>query len=112
MKRTGLSTQKTAWLITIGVITGLVLLTLTLRLIIVSDPATETDINAYLTGAAPIVVLHERPDNTSGVSTLMERGTRVTVEVFDPERNPFWAYVRRGDEGGWVQLEHLGEQPP
>ncbi|MEA1978963.1 MAG: hypothetical protein U9N80_13825 [Chloroflexota bacterium] len=112
MKRSGLSTQKTAWLITIGVITGLVLLALTLRLIIVSDPSMETDVNAYLTGAAPIVVLHERPDNTSGVSTLMERGIRVTVDVFDPGRNPFWVYVRRGDEGGWVQLEHLSEQPP
>jgi hypothetical protein len=112
MKRIGLSSHKTAWLITIGVIMGLVLLTLTMRLIIVSDPSAETDVNAYLAGAAPIVVLHERPDNTSGVSTLMERGTRVTVEVFNPERNPFWAYVRRGEEGGWVQLEHLSEQPP
>jgi len=112
MKPTGLATQKTAWLITIGVITGLVLLTLTLRLIIASDPSTETQVNAYLAGAAPIVVLHERPDNSSGVSTLMERGTRVTVDVFDSDRNPFWAYVRRGDEGGWVQLEHLSEQSP
>ena len=112
MKRTELSSLNTPWLITLGVITGLVLLTLTLRLIILSDPSAETEVSAYLTGAEPIVILHERPDNKSGVSTLMERGTRVTVEAFDPDRNPFWAYVRRGDEGGWVQLEHLSEQPP
>jgi hypothetical protein len=112
MKRTELSIPNIAWLITLGVIIGLVLLVLTLRLIILSDPSAETEVNAYLAGAAPIVILHERPDATSGVSTLLERGTRVTVEVFDLDQNPFWAYVRRGDEGGWVQLEYLSEQPP
>lgn len=112
MKRTDLPTPNIAWLITLGVIVGLILLTLTLRLIILSDPSTETDVSAYLVGAEPIVILHERPDNTSGVSTLMERGTRVTVEAYDPDQNPFWAIVRRGDESGWLQLEHLSEQPP
>ena len=112
MKRIDLSKRNISWLVTLGVITGMILLILTLRLIILSDPSAQTDVNAYLIGADPIVILHELPDNESGVSTLMERGTNVTVEVFDPEQNPFWAYVRRGDEGGWVQLEHLSEQPP
>ena len=112
MKRIDLSKRSISWLVTLGVITGMILLILTLRLIILSDPSAQTDVNAYLIGADPIVILHELPDNESGVSTLMERGTRVTVEVFDPDQNPFWAYVRRGDEGGWVQLEHLSEQPP
>jgi hypothetical protein len=112
MKRSDLSYSNMSWLITLGVIMGLVLLAFTLRLIILSDSSAETEVNAYLVGVEPIIILHERPDNTSGVSTLMERGTSVSVVVFDPDRNPFWAYVRRVDEGGWVQLEHLSELPP
>ncbi len=48
MKRADLSTLNIAWLISLGVIAELVLLTSALRLIILSDPPAEMDVSAYL----------------------------------------------------------------
>lgn len=112
MKRLELSLKLHNVLLTLLMIAFLILLIVSLLMIMRSDPSSSSDIYAYMVSREPIIVLHVRPDQRSGVSTILEQGTRVVVEIYDPESEPFWAFVSRGEDSGWIQLEHLSQDPP
>jgi hypothetical protein len=95
------------WAWTIIALSALILLILSLRLVIQSDRAQEIDVVANLTGEQRIIVLYTQPDHESAVSSLLTSGLQVSVVEYDPDANPEWAYIRREENEGWVQLNHL-----
>ncbi|MEJ2011192.1 MAG: hypothetical protein P8X64_03085 [Anaerolineales bacterium] len=97
--------QSLIW--TLLIILALALMAITVAYTLRSDTAYRPRVQAFLVGDQPMVVLHAKPEASSGIAGLLTRERWVNVLEYDPGSNPDWARIESGEESGWVPLDRL-----
>ena len=95
---------------------ALVLLVITVQFSIKASnqvSAGNQNVNAYLSGTYPKVILLTEPNPRSFVSSIETRGTSVVVTEYERRSGDDWFKINiNEEEAGWVQGTYISLEKP
>lgn len=72
----------------------------------------QGEIQAYIAGDTPVIIVRDQPVSNAGLALMIDRGQLVTL--IEPEGGlpEGWIYLQYEDSTGWVRDENVSFTPP